>query len=396
VAGVPLSGFNANVFEYEYALDAENMTLPSISVVGQVQDQQHRIVWGDEVNGERIATISVMAEDGAIQNYQIKFVRPASSNKQLKSIKVNGILLDGFASDKYEYTYVMANLTRIMPNVEIEGASFAQTISYAFNGNSQFLITVKAENGDVQLYIINLLESKDNVTALSNIVAEGYTLDFDAATLNYNLEIAADAIAPYVYFEKTSEGQIVNIVVENNGAKLEVTAQDGETKATYMLNFVRPTVISTAQFSNIALNDYQLDGFAIDKYDYIHNAQEDPIKSLYYEKVLASDVVTHLITSDSVVLKLVSLDGSVKNCYSIIYDVTLSRDATLESLTYDYRPISGFTPALTDYPISVTRNDFPHITAKAFHEDASIEVSYLLNDKGEEVFVFDVESEDKT
>jgi hypothetical protein len=396
VAGVPLSGFDANVFEYEYALDAENMTLPSISVVGQVQDQQHRIVWGDEVNGERIATISVMAEDGAIQNYQIKFVRPASSNKQLKSIKVNGILLDGFASDKYEYTYVMANLTSTMPNVEIEGASFAQTISYAFNSNSQFLITVKAENGDVQLYTINLVESKDNVTALSNIVAEGYTLDFDAATLNYNLEIAADAIAPYVYFEKTSEGQIVNIVVENNGAKLEVTAQDGETKATYMLNFVRPTVTSTAQFSNIALNDYQLDGFAIDKYDYIHNAQEDPIKSLYYEKVLASDVVTHLITSDSVVLKLVSLDGSVKNCYSIIYDVTLSRDATLESLTYDYRPISGFTPALTDYPISVTRNDFPHITAKAFHEDASIEVSYLLNDKGEEVFVFDVESEDKT
>ncbi len=396
VAGAPLSGFDANVFEYEYTLDAENMALPSITVVGQVQDQQHRIVWGDEVNGERIATISVMAEDGTIQNYQIKFVRPASSNKQLKSIKVNGILLDGFASDKYEYTYVMANLTRTMPNVEIEGANFAQTISYAFNGNSQFLITVKAENGDVQLYTINLVESKDNVTALSNIVAEGYTLDFDAATLNYNLEIAEDAIAPYVYFEKTSEGQIVNIVVENNGAKLEVTAQDGETKATYMLNFVRPTVISSAQFSNIALNDYQLDGFAIDKYDYIHNAQEDPIKSLYYEKVLASDVVTHLITSDSVVLKLVSLDGSVKNCYSIIYDVALSRDATLESLTYDYRPISGFTPALTDYPISVTRNDFPHITAKAFHEDASIEVSYLLNDKGEEVFVFDVESEDKT
>jgi hypothetical protein len=214
----------------------------------------------------------------------------------------------------------MANLTRTMPNVEIEGANYSQTISYAFNGNSQFLITVKAENGDEQVYTINLVESKDNVTALNNIVVEGYIVDFDATTLNYNIEMAAEAVAPYVYFEKTSEGQSVNVVVEKGGAKLEVTAQDGETKAIYTLNFVRPNVTSVAQFVNITLNAYQLDGFATDKYDYIHNAQVDPIESLYYEKVLASDVVTHLITPDSVILKLASFDGLVVNNYRIIYE----------------------------------------------------------------------------
>ena len=168
VAGVSLNGFNSNVFDYEYILDAENTILPSISFVGQVQDQQHRIVWGDEVNGERIATIAVMAEDGTTQDYRIKFIRPASNNKHLKTIKINGVELEGFASDKYEYTYVLANLTRTMPNVEVVGANYSQTISYAFNGNSQFLITVKAENGDVQVYTINLVESKDNVTTLNN------------------------------------------------------------------------------------------------------------------------------------------------------------------------------------------------------------------------------------
>ena len=397
VAGVSLNGFNSNVFDYEYILDAENTILPSISVVGQVQDQQHRIVWGDEVNGERIATISVMAEDGTIQDYRIKFIRPASNNKLLKSIKINGVELDGFASDKYEYTYVLANLTRTMPNIEIVGANYNQVISSSFGANnSQLLISVKAENGDVQVYTINFVESKDNVTALTNISLEGYSLDFDATISNYNVEILSDAVAPYVYFEKSSEGQSVNVAVENNVANLEVTAQDGVTKSTYTINFVRSIATSSAQFANIMLNGYQLDGFAVDNYSYVHDAQEEPITSLYYEKVLSSDVITHLITPDSIVLKLVSLDGSVKNNYRIIYDVTLSSDVTLESLTYDYRPVSGFTPALTDYPITITRDAFPHITAKAYHEDASIVVSYMLNDKGEKMFVFDTESENKT
>ena len=397
VAGVSLNGFNANVFDYEYILDAENTVLPSISVVGQVQDQQHRIVWGDELNGERIATIVVMAEDGTTQDYRIKFIRPASNNKLLKSIKINGVELDGFASDKYEYTYVLANLTRTMPNIEIVGANYNQVISSSFGANnSQLLITVKAENGDVQVYTINLVESKDNVTALTNISLEGYSLDFDATISNYNVEIPTDAVAPYIYFEKSSEGQSVNVMVENNVANLDVTAQDGVTKSTYTINFVRSIATSSAQFANIMLNGYQLDGFAVDNYSYVHDAQEEPIISLYYEKVLSSDVITHLITPDSIVLKLVSLDGSVKNNYRIIYDVTLSSDATLESLTYDYRPVSGFTPALTDYPITITRDAFPHITAKAYHEDASMVVSYMLNDKGEKMFVFDTESENKT
>ena len=397
VAGVSLNGFNSNVFDYEYILDAENTILPSISVVGQVQDQQHRIVWGDEVNGERIATIVVMAEDGTTQDYRIKFIRPASNNKLLKSIKINGVELDGFASDKYEYTYVLANLTRTMPNIEIVGANYNQVISSSFGANnSQLLISVKAENGDVQVYTINFVESKDNVTALTNISLEGYSLDFAATILNYNVEILSDAVAPYVYFEKSSEGQSVNVEVENNVANLEVTAQDGVTKSTYTINFVRSIATSSAQFANIMLNGYQLDGFAVDNYSYVHDAQEEPIMSLYYEKVLSSDVITHLITPDSIVLKLVNLDGSVKNNYRIIYDVTLSSDATLESLTYDYRPVSGFTPALTDYPITITRDAFPHITAKAYHEDASIVVNYMLNDKGEKVFVFDTESENKT
>lgn len=396
VAGTPLSGFDSNVFEYEYVLDAENIVLPSISVVGQVQDQQHRIVWGDEVNGERIATISVMAEDGTIQNYQIKFVRSASSNKQLKSIKVNGVELDGFASDKYEYTYVMANLTRTMPNVEVVGANYNQTITYAFNGNSQFLITVKAENGDEQVYTINLVESKDDVTTLTDISLDGYTLAFNAATTVYNVDMTADAIAPYIYFEKTSEGQLVDVVVDNNVAKLNVTAQNGTTKGVYTLNFVRPEVVSTAQLSNILLNDYQLDGFATDNYDYVYNAQEEPIKSLYYEKVLASDVVTYLITPDSVILRVNSLNGLVENRYRIIYDVTRSSDATLESLTYDYRPMEGFTPALTDYPVNVGREEYPHVSAKTFDKGAFIEVSYSVSERGERIFAFDTESEDKT
>jgi hypothetical protein len=112
------------------------------------------------------------------------------------------VLLDGFASDKYEYTYTMANMTRTMPNVEVVGANYNQTISYAFNGNSQFLITVKAENGEEKVYVISLVESKDDVVTLANVSLDGYTLVFDATTTTYNVDMPADAIVPYIYFEK--------------------------------------------------------------------------------------------------------------------------------------------------------------------------------------------------
>ena len=396
IDGIALEGFSANKYDYTYTLDAEYSKEPQITVVGQKLDQQHRIVISEELERERLATITVTAEDGTTQDYRIKFVRPISSNKQLNLIKIDGVLLDGFASDKYEYTYVMANLTRTMPDVEVLGANHNQTISYALNANSQLLITVKAENGEEQVYTINFVESKDDVTTLANISLDGYTLAFDATTTSYNVDMTEDAVVPYIYFEKTSGGQIVDLVVDNNEAKLIVTAQNGISKGVYTINFRRPVLASTAQLSTIDLNGYQMDGFVTDVYDYIYDAEKDPIESLYFIKSLASDVVELVITPDSIVLMVSAADNSVRNNYRIVYDVTLSSDATLEYLTRDYRPIEGFTPALTDYPITVARDEYPHLSARVFDEDAVIEVSYSVDKNGERVFAFDVESEDKT
>ena len=397
VAGAPLSGFSPNVFEYEYTLDAETVTLPSISVVGQVDDQQHRIVWAEEIDGVRWVTITVMAEDGTTQDYRIKFVRAKSTNKLLKGLKVDGVMLDGFDPNKLEYTYTFPNMARRMPNIEAIGDNYNQNIAYTIDGSSSVIITVRAEDFKYRnIYKINFVEEKDDVTTLNNISLDGYTLEFDVTTMIYDVEMTADAVVPYIYFEKASEGQSVDVVVDNNVAKLTVTAQNGTSKGVYTINFVRPEVISTAQLSTIDLNGYQLNGFVVDNYNYIHDADVDPLQSLYYEKVLSTDVITHVITPDSILLKVKSADASVENTYSIIYDTQLSADATLESLTYDYRTIEGFTPALTDYPVETARNEFPHVSAKVFDEGASISVSYSVNGNGESVFAFEAESEDKT
>jgi hypothetical protein len=302
------------------------------------------------VNGERTATITVTAEDGSTQGYTIKFIRPASANKFLKSVKVNGVLLPDFAADKYVYSYSLPNMTRTMPNLEIEGANYNQTISYAFEGNEKFLITVKAENGDEQLYTINIIEEKDNVTALQSLSVDGYALAYDAAVKSYDVELPAGAVAPYVFFKKSSEGQQVNVVADNDKALLKVTAQDGTAKATYTVNFLRPTASSTAQLTSLSFNGYPVDGFAPDRYVYDYDAEVEPELTLHYTSQLPSDKITHIITADSVLL-LITNKAAVKNVYRINCAGSLSADASLESLTCNYRPVDGFAPALTDYPV---------------------------------------------
>ena len=397
IDGVALYGFRAENFEYTYTIDAERTTLPEISVIGQVADQQHRISWGDDINGERIATITSMAEDGTSVDYKIKFVHEKSTNKLLKGLKINGVLVDNFEPNKFEYTYVVPNMTRRVPDIEAIAANYNQNIIYTIAGTSSVTIAVMAENvSHRSIYKINFVEEKNNITALKNVILDGYALEYDETITSYRIDVAADAIVPYIYFEKTSEGQSVDLSVDNNVAIFNVTAQDGETKGEYIINFVRPEVISTAQLSNIILNDYQIDGFAIDNYNYVHNIEKEPLKSIYYEKVLSSDVVTYIITPDSVLLRVNSADGSVKNNYRIIYDIPKSSDATLESLTINYRPIEGFVPALTDYPVEVERNEFPHIAAKAYDIDATISVDYVVNETNERTFLFEVESEDET
>ena len=395
VNNAPLDGFNPNVFEYTYTLEAENFVLPKIEMTGQVQDQQHRIAWSDEVNGERTATITVMAEDGSTQGYTIKFIRPASANKFLKSVKVNGVLLPDFVADKYVYSYSLPNMTRTMPNVEIEGANYNQTISYAFEGNEKFLITVKAENGDEQLYTINIIEEKDNVTALQSLSVDGYALAYDAAVKSYDVELPADAVAPYVFFKKSSEGQQVNVVADNDKALLKVTAQDGTAKATYTVNFLRPTAPSTAQLTSLSFNGYPVDGFAPDRYVYDYDAEVEPELTLHYTSQLPSDKITHIITADSVLL-LITNKAAVKNVYRINCAGSLSADASLESLTCNYRPVDGFAPALTDYPVETTRLAYPHVAAKTYHPQAQMQVTYAVNAANERVFSFNTASEKGT
>ena len=395
VNNAPLDGFNPNVFEYTYTLEAENVVLPKIEMTGQVQDQQHRIVWSDEVNGERTATITVTAEDGTTQDYLVKFIRSASSNKQLKSIKVNGVSLSDFASDKYEYSYTLPNMTRTMPNVEVEGMNYNQTITYAFEGNQKFLITVKAENGDEQVYTIHIVEAKDEVTALLSLSVDEHTIAYDASVKEYNVDMTVDAVAPYIFFKKASEGQQVQLAVDNDKAVLTVTAQNGTSKSAYTIHFVRPSVPSTAQLTSLSINGYAVDGFAPDRYTYAHDMELEPSLFLHYTSQLPSDRITHVITADSVLLIVTNTAGQ-RNIYHVDCAGNLSADATLESLTYDYRSITGFAPALMDYPVETPRLAYPHVGAKAYHAQTTMTVDYYVSAANERVFTFNTRSKDGT
>lgn len=123
-------------------------------------DTLHTIIDTEDTS---IILISVTAQNGMLNLYTLRFVIAKSNNSKLKSILIDGIPLDKFDANLYDYTYVILKGAAI-PLIEGIASDTTQTIEYGENPDDNYhkFIYCTAEDGSESIYSIKFQESDQN------------------------------------------------------------------------------------------------------------------------------------------------------------------------------------------------------------------------------------------
>ena len=367
----------SNSVTNNYTIDADYQGIPAISAVGEVPDQEHTIQIAETetesgANMLREVTINSKAEDGTSTNYSFNLVRPKSSNNQLKGIKINGVALADFESNKLTYSYAVVNGTTRTPDIEAICGSMHQRIKINTNGINTATIVVSPENGSAATYSINFVEEKSDVATLKEISIEGNPADFafDENISEYNVALASNATLPMISFDKNSDGQTVTMTTGET-TTLHVVAENGTSENTYTINFIREEIETDAKLKDIAIDNSTLPTFNSDIYEY--NVEKNSEILLTYEKNFVADSLITTIYADSVVWQ-VENKTSEKNRYKLTFTNEVSTNAYLDGILAEKVLISRFERDSFNYEI--TSDTIPEISIEKGDKNQSITTTF--------------------
>lgn len=349
--GVSLVGFNPNTTSYNVELTRGTTTLPTITWTAYDEYQKITKVEGG-VNGD--TRITVKAQSGAMTVYVLSFSVAKSSNSLLSDIKVGGVSLADFASETFEYGYVLASGTTILPEISYTKADSYQKVSVLKNGvNGITNINVTAEDGTESIYKISFSVEKSENAGLKDIKVGGVSLaDFDPNTLNYTYVLAAGVTqCPDVTVEK-NEGQSVTIVVPKliGIARIEVVPEVGS-KNVYTINF------TYQQSDNSKLADLLVDGVSISGF----SPETTQYNYVLPQGTTELPVITYLKAEDSQIVELnengvngtstisVKAENASVTTYQITFSVVKSSNAYLSDIQIAGASLIGFDETTYSY-----------------------------------------------
>ena len=331
--GTPLNGFNPSVYTYRETVE-EGKTMPNIFVEKADAKQTVHI---DTTTGNAIITVT--AEDPTYQStYIIYFTYLKSSYAFLEGIYQDGVLIDGFQPDSFDYHIILPYGTIQMPEftyqIGKEGQTVdVETITLADNKLTHiFTVTAPDEESATAYNVFVEVALNDNSRLHTLLVKGTQIVNFHADTLNYTIlypigSSEAD-FATTADIEAIAEDVNATIQITQNGEDInvQVIAQDGIHTRVYSIH--QEVTLS----SNTRLSALYIDGTLIRDFNpevteytyYVTNAQpsveaiaEDSTSTIEYG-IYAVDAPYYIYVT--------AQDGS-EQVYTIFFVSTTINDA---------------------------------------------------------------------
>lgn len=260
VNSTAVPGFEPETLTYNYDLPYSTNTIPTVTASPNHPAAKVQITQATNLSGtqaQRTATTDVTAQDGSTTlSYEIVFnLLPPNDDATLSNLSVEGLTVDGFASNTYSYTYYVAfSETQVPITTATANDPYAEVqISHAANleGTQEertSTVTVTAENGTTTLsykIIFNKLPISDDAT-LKDLTVNGETVaGFHPTVINYSVDLPHESSIPVVI--GAPNHKFAQVIVQNaenlEGSEeertttVEVTAEDDETIRVYSILF---------------------------------------------------------------------------------------------------------------------------------------------------------------
>lgn len=397
--GTPLNGFNPSVYTYRETVE-EGKTMPNIFVEKADTKQTVHI---DTTTGNAIITVT--AEDPTYQStYIIYFTYLKSSYAYLEGIYQDGVLIDGFQPDSFDYHIILPYGTTQMPEftyqIGKEGQTVdVETITLADNKLTHiFTVTAPDEESATAYNVLVEVALNDNSRLQSLLVKGTQIVNFHADTLNYTIlypigSSEAD-FATIADIEAIAEDVNATIQITQNGEDInvQVIAQDGIHTRVYSIH--QEVTLS----SNTRLSALYIDGTLIRDFNpevteytyYVTNAQpsveaiaEDSTSTIEYG-IYAVDAPYYIYVT--------AQDGS-EQVYTIFFASTTINDAaTPNALDVLMKHIKGtrdiaFATLRKNVSVCVYQMNGQMLFHAAIPESNQNDVIMITNANGQEELV---------
>ena len=270
---VPLDGFAADKYDYEYLLAQGTETVPAVNPVLSDDMQKIQIVYGKPGSA---TVIKVTAGNGETSEYKIVFKTEKSSVSSLDMIYLDGEELGNFNCsfdpDIFEYRAILPYGTTDVPAITYDRAQEGEKVNVAYGGlNEAAIITVFAEDGSQSVYTLYFdVDYNGKTNTLASIMLDGEGIEnFSSDTYEYTVVLPYNSTTPSVAYTKSFNEQSVLVANEGlNRVKLTVRSNIGLEDAEYVINFT--IAENPASLSAITINGSDLAGFDTRKYKYVY------------------------------------------------------------------------------------------------------------------------------
>lgn len=397
--GTPLNGFNPSVYTYRETVE-EGKAMPNIFVEKADAKQTVHI---DTTTGNAIITVT--AEDPTYQStYIIYFTYLKSSYAYLEGIYQDGVLIDGFQPDSFDYHIILPYGTTQMPEFTYQIGKEGQTVDIETSTIAEnklthiFTVTAPDEESATAYNVLVEVALNDN-SRLQSLLVKGVEVEnFHADTLDYTIYYPiGSSSADFATIDEIvaiAEDANATVSINPNGTDfiIQVIAADGVTTRVYSIH-QEVTLSSNTRLSALYIEGTLIRDFnpEVTEYTYyVTNAQpsveaiaEDSTSTIEYG-IYAVDAPYYIYVT--------AQDGS-EQVYTIFFvSTTINDAATPNALDVLMKHIKGtrdiaFATLRKNVSVCVYHMNGQMLFHAAIPESNQNDVIMITNANGQEELV---------